>query len=100
MKDTYTHKQEIWDEKTCAKKARYNSKNAYGDKNPWPGLIASSSSTYPQYGQTVRYNGGFIAPDGEHYQSESVPSPIIHENYEFIHRLSWGIYIQKKSLAK
>lgn len=95
MEKEYIHKQEAWDEKECLKRSKYNPKNAFGDKAPYPGIIAPSGSSYPSYGQSVRYNGGRII-DGELYERETVPLPKIHEDFEFHKILSWGMTIRKK----
>lgn len=95
-KTYYTHPQETWSEKECAKRARYRGTDSYGSKHPYAGLIASSASSRAQYGQTVTFNGGFIAPDGEWYNGEIRPLPIIPDSFEFHKRISWGTYIRKK----
>lgn len=91
---TFTHPQETWDEKECAKRAKYAPADHWGNKPP-KGIIASDSSSYPQYGQTKRYNGG-CERNGEWFEAESVPLPIIPASYEFHHLLSWGRIIRKK----
>lgn len=88
---TYTHKQETWDEKKCAAMAKRS-------RNGGPrGIIASSASSYPEYGQTIRFNGGRVI-DGEWYESEAVPLPNIPDSYEFVNLVSWGTVIRKKLL--
>ena len=91
---TYTHPQETWTEAECAKRARYAPADAFGNKPP-KGIIASNASSYPQYGQTVRYNGGRVI-NGEWYQSECRPLPIIPASYEIVPLTSWGKVIRKK----
>lgn len=90
----YVHKQDIWSEAECRKRSRYNPPNAYGDKNPWPGLISGSADPYAGYGHTVRYNGGCIR-DGEWYDGESKPLPKIPETYRFVYRPTWGTYLER-----
>ena len=92
--NVYSHPQEIWDEAECVRRAKFNPKK-YGVKNPWPGLIAYSSSPYAEYGTTVYWNGGKII-NNEWYQYEHKPLPVIPDSYEFVQRLSWGTYIQKR----
>lgn len=92
---TYTHKQETWNKSECERRARYAPADAWGNKPP-KGIIAQSASSYPQYGQTVRFNGG-RAFDGEWYQAESVPLPKIHPSFEFVNLISWGTVIRRKS---
>ena len=91
----YTTEQETWGEGECRKRSRSNPANAFGDREPWPGKIAGSSSPHPEYGRTIRYNGGTII-DGELYDAVRVPLPEIHEAYEFVDRPTWGTYIQRK----
>jgi hypothetical protein len=95
MEKTYTYPQETWSEAECAKRAKHAPGNAFGDKPP-KGIIAGSASTYPMYGQKMRFNGGTII-DGEWYQSVSVPLPIIPDTYEFYKLTSWGTVIRKKA---
>ena len=90
---TYTHPQETWNEKECAKRARHAPANAYGDKPP-KGIIASNASSYPQYGQTIRFNGGRVI-EGQWYEAEAVPLPIIPPSYEFKTLTGWGLTIKK-----
>ena len=85
----YTHPQETWDAKECAKRAK--ARRQPGGK---PGLIAGSSSSYPEYGQTVRFNGGREI-DGNWYQSECRPLPVIAPGFHFEKVVSWGTYIVK-----
>ena len=92
---TFTHSQETWDKAECERRANYAPKNAFGDRPP-KGIIAHCSSPYPSFGQTRRYNGGFIALDGKWYEAESKPLPKIHEDYEIFSMCSWGTAIRKK----
>lgn len=85
----YQHPQEIWDETTCAKKARKKSPYA-----PFKGYLGSFSAQPPAYGK-VRYNGGCIR-EGKWWQGEERPLPIVHENYEIVVIRSWGWRIKKK----
>lgn len=93
---TYTYPQQIWDEAECAKRARHAPPNAYGDRPP-KGIIASNASPYPQYGQTIRYNGGTVI-DGEWYEAVAMPLPLIPDTYEIVSLSSWGKRIQLKPL--
>lgn len=96
MKPLYVHKQEIWDEKKCAQVAKRKGRDGCGTLHPYPGLVASSGSAYPQYGQAVRYNGGCIR-EGELYQAEQIPLPQIPDTYEFYDIITWGTYLRKKA---
>jgi hypothetical protein len=91
---TYTHPQETWNEAECAKRARHALADHWGNKPP-KGIIASNASSYPQYGQTIRFNGGTVI-NGEWYQAESRPLPVIPASYEFSKLSSWGTIIRKK----
>jgi len=91
---TYIHKQETWSEAECMKRARHAPKDHWGNRPP-PGLINHSASSYPEYGQTVRFNGGCVR-EGEWYQAEAVPLPVIPDGWEFVPLCSWGPRIQRK----
>lgn len=95
MSDTYTYPQETWDESECVRRARYAPADFWGNKPP-KGIIASSASSYPMYGQTISFNGGTVI-DGEWYKSVHKPLPIIPDTYEFYKLVSWGTIIRKKS---
>lgn len=89
-KELYTHPQEVWDEKTCAEKAKARTTNGMGTPFPYPGRI-------PQfYGTTTPYNGGCIR-DGEWYKAEHIPLPKLPDSYEFYNIPSWGTHIRKKT---
>lgn len=96
MKSEYIAPQETWDYDKCLKMSKVIRRDGNGTPWPYRGLINSSGSSYPEYGQTVRFNGGFIAPDGEHYKSHTVPLPKIHKDFEFYQIISWGLQIRKK----
>lgn len=85
----YQHKPEVWDEKTCAKKARHRHKDGMGTPYPFLGYIGS------HYGE-VRYNGG-CEREGQWWQGENRPLPIIPDTYEIIHKPTWGYVIRKKA---
>lgn len=91
---TFTYPVEAWTAKECQKRANFAPANAFGDKPP-KGIIASSASTYPQYGQTIRFNGGTVI-DGEHYEAVCVPLPIIAPTFEFAKLSGWGTIIRRK----
>lgn len=90
----YEYPQETWSEKECAKRSRAGSRDYFGTKQR-PGLIASSSSTCAQYGQTQRYNGGCLR-DGKHWEGETRPLPIVPEGWKFEYVPTWGTYLVKK----
>ncbi len=93
MKNLFTHPQETWDEAKCAKVAKSYHHDGLGTAESRPGRIAGSASVYPEYGQTQRWNGGFIAPDGEHYRAEHKPLPKVPEGWGFEQVTSWGTYL-------
>lgn len=90
----YNHPQEVWSKAKCAKMAKHAPKDSYGNRPP-KGIIAYSSSIYPQYGQTRQWNGGTVK-EGKLYDAERVPLPLIPESYEFVYLPSWGTRIQAK----
>ena len=89
---TFTHPVETWDAAKCEKVAKHRSKDGCGMLHPYPGRIAASASSRPQYGQTVRYNGGIVI-GGEWYEAEAVPLPLIVPGFAFLKRVSWGTYL-------
>ena len=95
MNDIFTHTQEIWDKKECAKRANYAPADFWGNRPP-KGIIAYIGSNSPQYGQTIRYNGGKII-DGKLFSKECRPLPKIHSDFEIIPLSAWGKIIRKKS---
>jgi len=96
MKPLYTHAQEVWNEAKCAKVAKHKGRDGCGALHPYPGRVAGVSSPYPEYGQTVRFNGGRLIGD-ESYQSEHKPLPKIPNTYEFYKISTWGTYLRKKA---
>lgn len=91
---TYRHPQEIWSAKECEKRARHAPIDPWGNRPP-EGIIASIGSSYPQYGQTLRYNGGKVI-QGEWYEAEHVPLPLIPKSFEIVSLRTWGKIIRKK----
>lgn len=91
---TYTHPQEAWDEAECNRRSNYAPKDHWGNRPP-KGIIAGSASTYPGYGQTIRFNGGTVIDD-EWYEAVCKPLPIIPDSYEIVNLPSWGTIIRKK----
>jgi hypothetical protein len=85
---------EAWDEAECARRARHAPADAFGNKPP-KGLVNSTGSTWPGYGQTVRFNGGTIV-GGELYRGVSKPLPEIPDSYEFVKWATWGTRIRLK----
>lgn len=92
--DYYVHPEETWDETRCQKVARQNPRNAFGDKEPWPGRVSAFGSAYCQPGSSQRYNGGCIR-NGTWYQGEAMPLPVIPESWRFVTRSYWGIYLER-----
>lgn len=90
----YNHPQETWDTIEATRRAAYAPKDAWGNRQP-AGLIASNASNYPQYGQTIAYNGSREI-DGELYSAEYKPLPIIPAGFEFYTHPAWGTFIRKK----
>jgi hypothetical protein len=92
----YTHPQEVWNEAKCKAVAKHREMDSYGSIHPYAGKVAGVGSSCAEYGQTQRYNGGYIAPDGNWYNGEVRPLPQIPETYEFYKIVSWGTYLRKK----
>ena len=90
----YTHPQENWSIAEASRRARYAPKDAWDHRQP-AGLIASSFSNWPQYGQAIAYNG-LREIDGELYSAEYKPLPIIPAEFEFYTHPSWGTFIRRK----
>lgn len=90
----YIHKQEVWSEKKCERQARRAPKDAWGNPPP-KGIVSHSGSAHVQYGETIRFNGGCIR-NGEWYEGEYKPLPIIPDTYEIVPLSSWGLIIRKK----
>jgi len=85
----YQHAPEVWDEKTCAKKAKSVAKDGHGTQYPFKGKIGS------HYGEK-RFNGGCIR-NGEWWQGENYPFPQIPDTYEIVPVQYWDCYqIRKK----
>jgi hypothetical protein len=87
MPKIYQHPRETWDAKQCEKAAKHVAKDGLGTPYPWPGYIG-------QYGETI-YNGGCTRPreNGEWYDGENFPLPIVKPPYQIIHVSTWGYRI-------
>jgi hypothetical protein len=92
----FLYPKETWDKEDCERRSKHRRKNAFGDSGP-AGLIASNASSYPEYGQTIRFNGGCFI-NGENYDAQSRPLPDIHPDYEFYSMTGWGTGIRKKKI--
>ena len=90
----FENKPEVWDAKRCAKAAKHRAADGMGTKQNRKGYIGCTTSPYG-YG-IHRYNGGCIR-NGEWYQGENNPLPIIDDAYEIFHVTTWGYYIRLKS---
>ncbi len=93
MKTLFTHPQEVWTVAQCTKASKRINRDGMGTVGGPRGLVSNSGSSYCQLGQTKKYNGGFIAPDGEHYASEYKPLPLVPDGFRFESVSSWGIRI-------
>lgn len=96
-RDWYTRPQEVWDEKKCAKAAKYLHRDSCGTPWPFRGYIYGTAvGSIPKIGGKTRYNGG-ITREGKWYQGEVIPLPKIHEDYEVVYMTpDWGYRIRKK----
>ena len=90
----FTHPQETWTEAECKKRAAKVNRDGMGTVGGPRGLIANCGSSYVQYGQTKRYNGGCVIGE-EWYEGEIIPLPIIPPTYRFTSVSSWGTIIEK-----
>jgi hypothetical protein len=95
MKNTYyKHPRETWSKKECLQRSKKINVDGMGTVGGPRGLINHSSSSYPSYGQKVRYNGGCIIK-GTWYEGEEIPLPKIPKTFHFVHYPSWGTAIEK-----
>jgi hypothetical protein len=93
----YVAPQETWDKARCHKAARHLAKDGLGTPYGWRGLIQPSGCIGPRYGRQC-YNGGYTGPDGQYYRQGYIhPYPKLHEDYVYVHRCSWGIFIMLKA---
>lgn len=90
----YIHPQETWTAPECQRRARHAPKDVWGNRQP-KGLIASNASNYPQYGQSIAFNGKREI-NGELYSAEYKPLPAIPPEYEFYTHPAWGTFIRSK----
>ena len=93
----YVHPQETWDERKCAKLARRYARDGLGTKYPFPGYLGSSACTPATFGQT-RYNGGCVR-NGDWYEGEEFPFPILPDGYEIVVVRTWGWRLVRKAPA-
>jgi hypothetical protein len=83
MKSTYyQYRPEVWDAKTCAKKAKHLATDGLGTPYGFLGYIGS------HYGQHT-YNGGTII-NGEWYQGENKPLPEVAPGFQIVRKPTWG----------
>jgi len=92
----YVHPQETWDVATCRKKAKHTATDGLGTPYPFKGYIGHDQYSVcgESYG-TKRYNGGCVH-NGDWYEGEIRPLPIIPANFEIIYLLDWGYQIKEK----
>lgn len=86
---------ETWDEAKCVKMARRWAKDGLGTRYPFKGFIGPfvSSVSMGAYG-SERYNGGCVR-NGQWWQGEHRPLPILPPGFKIVHRPSWGYQIVK-----
>ena len=82
----YKIKPEVWDEKKCRRASRRTAKDGLGTPYHFKGYIGSLFGV-------IRYNGGCIR-EGEWYNGEDRPLPIVAEGYEIVHVPTWGWQIR------
>ena len=83
----FKHEPEVWDKKKCEKEAKHTATDGIGTKYPFKGYIGN------RYGK-VHYNGG-CTRNGEWWQGEEFPLPVIAEGFEIITVPTWGCRIVK-----
>ena len=89
--DYFEIPRETWDAAKCRRLAKARPKDGMDVRHPRKGYIGCS-----MYGIT-RYNGGIVRA-GKHYRiGEYRKLPIIPDEFEIYHILSWGYYIREKS---
>jgi len=90
----YQHKPKVWDAAKCARMVRSRPKDGYG--TPFPKGYLSPPSPFG-WGK-IRYNGGCLRPrtaaDGDWYEGEVFPLPIVAEGFELVSKPSWGWFIE------
>jgi len=91
----FQHPQETWDKAKCEKLAKYRHVDAFGTKQSRKGFLGSGAAIPARFGIT-RYNGG-CERNGEWWQGENFPFPILAEGFEIVYVLIWGWYIQRKA---
>lgn len=93
---TYSYPVETWSVAQCEKAAKKIHRDGLGTVGGPRGLIAHAGSSYPMYGQTIRYNGGTTIDD-EWYEAVYRPLPKIPAGFHFANVVSWGTVIVKDS---
>jgi len=86
----YQNKPEVWDEAKCHFMSRHRAKDGLGTAYPWLGYIGN------HFGD-IRYNGG-CERDGQWWQGETRPLPIVAKGYELIVVPTWGWRIRREGL--
>lgn len=87
MHTYYQNTPQVWDAKKCNRMARRTARDGLGTPYPFKGYIGS------HYGR-VRYNGGCLR-DGQLYDGEEFPLPIIADGFSIIRIRTWGWQIIK-----
>ncbi len=81
---------QVWDAKTCERMAKRRVKDGYGNSFP-KGHVPQPSPLGWGY---VRYNGGCWR-EGEWWEGEVFPVPIVADGFQIINVPSWGKRIVK-----
>lgn len=90
----YIHPQEVWDKEKCEKMAKRRAKDGLGTPYPFKGYIGNYLSAYSGYGK-IRYNG-LCFRNGEWYNGEIRPLPLVADGYEIVEVPRWGYRIRRK----
>lgn len=89
----YQFKAEVLDKATCEKKAKHLATDGMGTPYPFRGYIGSSASRPSAFG-VERYNGGCVH-DGQRYEGENRPFPILAKGFKIVVVPTWGWRIVK-----
>lgn len=92
----YQHPQETWDEKTCARLAKRRWRDGMGTQMRTPGYLGCNQP-YSEHSFGLLGQRQFI--NGESYEDEFFPFPILAPGYEIKWVVTWGWFIVKTKEA-
>ena len=91
-KDIYLYEQEEWAFHTCLKRSKKVAKDGMGTPYPFKGLVQPSGAPVVHYGHQV-FNGGCTI-NRKWYKGWFRPLPLLHKNFHYVYRASWGTFIE------